>query len=133
MWRAMASGQLPVFITLPSSGAGQGRAGLPGSCAPEASPSSEDRRSCVGTGTECPWELCFSSGMRSRKEGAHSPPKGRGGIQEEEQSMGVMVQDLQAKGLRPTPPKKNQVLSGASLSSAGRTACLFPSSAPAKA
>lgn len=40
--------------------------------------------------------------------------------------MGVMVQDLQAKGLRPPPQKKNQVLPGAFLSSAGRTACLLP-------
>lgn len=39
--------------------------------------------------------------------------------------MGVMVQDLQAKGLSP-PPKKKQVLPGASSSSAGRTACLLP-------
>lgn len=50
--------------------------------------------------------------------------------------MGVMVQDLQAKGLRPKTKKqtkKKQVLPGASATSAGRTTCLLPSSALAQA
>lgn len=104
----MASGQLPVFITLPSSGAGQGRAGLPGSCAPEASPSSEDRRSCVGTGTECPWELCFSSGMRSPKGRGSLSPKGAwrkpGGGGE----YGGDGAGPPGKGPEPPPPKKKK-------------------------
>lgn len=47
--------------------------------------------------------------------------------------MGVMVQDLQAKGLSPPPPKKNRSCPELLRPLQGEPPAFFPSSAPAQA